>query len=184
MQTELSSTQIAQLTAILTGGGHKRSATKADAIKRFSSVASDAGLRNIETVLSAPYDKANQIVVNFKTGTKADKKLTTISAVAAAIESGDAEALQIVAEAAKVEPAPVVRQRERKAKVTTPRGKTKNEIMLDMVCAPGGATEAEICEAIGWKACLVTLRRAAASAGVVLRAEKPKGGKSRFFGTR
>jgi len=42
--TELSSIQIAKLTAVITGGGFKRSATKADAIKRFLKVAAEKGI--------------------------------------------------------------------------------------------------------------------------------------------
>ncbi len=85
------------------------------------------------------------------------------------------------------EPAPAqkkARPTKAEKKDVAPRGKTKNEIMIEMVMAEGGATEAEICEAIGWKACLVTLRRACQKAGVTLRGEREGRGQSRWFGTR
>jgi hypothetical protein len=64
-------------------------------------------------------------------------------------------------------------------------GKTKNEVMLDMVCRKRGATEAEICEQIGWKACLVTLKRAAEKFRVSLTSEKDKTtNRNRYFGAR
>jgi hypothetical protein len=64
-------------------------------------------------------------------------------------------------------------------------GKTKNEIMLDMICRKRGATEAEICEQIGWKACLVTLKRAAEKFAVKLTSEKDKAtNRNRYFGVR
>jgi hypothetical protein len=59
--------------------------------------------------------------------------------------------------------------------------KTKNETMLDMAKSPTGATEAEICAVLGWKGCIVTLRRAAEKAGLKLTSEKQKGGKARYF---
>ena len=61
---------------------------------------------------------------------------------------------------------------------------SKKAIMLDMVLAEGGATEQEICDAIGWKACLVTLKRVAAEVKATLRAEKVKGERTRYFATR
>ena len=64
MNTELASTQIAQLTAIMTGGGYKRSATKADAIKRFVKVATENGLgtTTIEAILACPSDAAENVL--------------------------------------------------------------------------------------------------------------------------
>jgi hypothetical protein len=68
---------------------------------------------------------------------------------------------------------------------TSGKGKTKNEIMLDMICRKRGATEAEICEQIGWKACLVTLKRAAEKFAVKLTSEKDKAtNRNRYFGAR
>lgn len=56
---------------------------------------------------------------------------------------------------------------------------TKKAVILDMIRRPGGATEAEICSAIGWKACAVTLRRVCRKAGftpVLIKVEgEPRG---------
>ena len=104
------------------------------------------------------------------------------------------------------EPAKPAKRKEAKAKIKTktkakggvttgvaknpkpvrPDGsKTKKEQMLDMVCRPEGATEAEICEAIGgWKKCRTTLYRSAAASNVALRAEKVAGAKQRYFNAR
>jgi len=63
------------------------------------------------------------------------------------------------------------------------RQNSKQSVMLDMVLRASGATEAEICKKLGWKACLVTLRRTCERVGVELRREPGKdGGKSRYFG--
>lgn len=45
---------------------------------------------------------------------------------------------------------------------------SKMATMLDMVLTPRGATEDEICAAIGWKKCRVTLQRTAKKAGAEL----------------
>jgi len=66
---------------------------------------------------------------------------------------------------------------EKPAEKTVAPG-SKKAIMLDMVLRPEGATEEDICKAIGWKACLVTLRRTAVEAGVELTREKVKGSKT------
>lgn len=87
----------------------------------------------------------------------------------------------IAAETPEAEPKPrKVRAAKPKAEPKE-KGKTKRDVMLDMVRRPEGATEQEICEAIGWKACLVTLRRAAVAEGITLRVEKAKGSRSRYF---
>lgn len=52
------------------------------------------------------------------------------------------------------------------------RAGSKMATMLDMALRPVGATEAEICAAIGWKHCRVTLTRAAAKANYDLSHER------------
>jgi hypothetical protein len=64
------------------------------------------------------------------------------------------------------------------------KGPTKREIMLSMASRKEGATEAEICEAIGWKACLVTLRRVCEAEGYDLRTERQKGARARYYATK
>lgn len=49
-------------------------------------------------------------------------------------------------------------------------------VILEMIRRPGGATEAEICAAIGWKACAVTLRRVGFTPVLIkAKGEKPGG---------
>lgn len=49
---------------------------------------------------------------------------------------------------------------------------SKMATMIDMTLRPKGATEAAICEEIGWKKCRVTLKRTAEKAGYDLMHEK------------
>ncbi|ACL61736.1 DUF3489 domain-containing protein [Methylobacterium nodulans] len=77
------------------------------------------------------------------------------------------------------------KEKPAKAADGQPRAGSKNEQMLAMVLAEGGATEEEICKAIGWKACAVTLKRAAAKAGISLTLVKQPGEKrGRYVGQR
>lgn len=52
---------------------------------------------------------------------------------------------------------------------------SKQAQMLDMVLAPTGATEAEICKALGWKKCRVTLKRVCEKVGAALVSTKNDG---------
>lgn len=61
-----------------------------------------------------------------------------------------------------------------------PRPGSKNAFMLEMVLTVEGATEAEICAAIGWKACAVTLTRVVRAAGMELQSIKVKGERCRY----
>jgi hypothetical protein len=64
------------------------------------------------------------------------------------------------------------------------RSGSKMAMMIDMVLAPGGATEAEVCKKLGWKACLVTLKRTAEKGGydLTFKVEETKdGSKRRYF---
>jgi hypothetical protein len=57
---------------------------------------------------------------------------------------------------------------------------SKESTMIDMVTA-GWVTEAEVCAKLGWKACMVTLRRACDKVGMELvRRKNPDGGKSQY----
>jgi hypothetical protein len=71
----------------------------------------------------------------------------------------------------------------REAKVSGPktlpfRKGSKSEKMVLMVIEPKDATEAEICKAIGWEGCAVTLRRAVKRAGLTLKSSKNDAGKT------
>ncbi len=157
----LTTTDICAMTAQLTGGDVKRAATKDAALTRFRKIAAEKGV-DADLIL----DNAD----DFLAGKPVNRK--------AALDLIEAEAP--APEVVKVKKAKAAKPKAEAA----PKGPTKNQMMLDMVCRAEGATEQEICEAIGWKACLVTLRRASAAAGVTLRAEKQKGGRARYFGTR
>lgn len=66
MQTDLSTNQIAQLTAILTGAGLKRSATKADAQKRFLAVAALHKIENATDLLTMSFEAAQSMAEKIK----------------------------------------------------------------------------------------------------------------------
>jgi hypothetical protein len=56
-------------------------------------------------------------------------------------------------------------------------------LLVDTVCRPKGATNAELCETVGWAQCMPYVKSSAAKAGVVIRTEKVDG-VMRYFGTR
>ena len=58
MNTTLSTSEVAQLTAILTGGGFKRANTKEAAVKRFLTVAASTGIADAEALLAKSFDEA------------------------------------------------------------------------------------------------------------------------------
>lgn len=167
--TKLSAVQIAELTAAVAGGAPKRAATRDAAAKRFIKVATEAGLCAPEELLDWTFDNARE---------ELRRALGSIEVGNEIQKEKRKAALEVAAKAAPKAKA------EKPAKVETAKEPTKREIMLDMVCSKTGATEAEICERIGWKACLVTLKRAAAASGVTLRVEKQKGERARYFGSR
>jgi hypothetical protein len=57
-------------------------------------------------------------------------------------------------------------------------------VLVDTVCRPEGATNTELCAAVGWAQCLPAMRKAADKAGVTVRVEKVSGQPARYFGTR
>jgi hypothetical protein len=70
------------------------------------------------------------------------------------------------------------------ATAPTATGKTlsKNAVMLEMVRDQAGATEAEICSRLGWKACRATLGRVVQKSGLALRSAKDEAtGRNRYF---
>lgn len=50
---------------------------------------------------------------------------------------------------------------------------SKMATMLDMALRPEGATEAQICKALGWKKCRVTLKRTCEKVGATLNQSRP-----------
>lgn len=55
------------------------------------------------------------------------------------------------------------------------RAGSKQAIMLDMVSKPEGATEQELCKALDWKKCRVTLKRVVEKVGAKMTSEKVEG---------
>lgn len=164
ISTEISKDKIAQLTAILTGGGFKRAATKEAATKRFLAVAGERGIPSPEALLGLDFDGAAErlrIFLKPKPAAAPVPRQSRMEKIAAVVKKPASKPA-----AAKAEKEP-----------------TKRARLLSMVCTPEGATHAELCEALGWKSCLVTLRRAAAAAGVTIRVERVKGEPARYFGT-
>jgi hypothetical protein len=79
---------------------------------------------------------------------------------------------------------PVETVAEAASEPVTPKAASKNAVMLDMVRASTGATEAEICAAVGWKACRATLGRVTQKAGLTLSSVKDDAtGRNRYFAT-
>lgn len=62
------------------------------------------------------------------------------------------------------------------------RVNSKHVKVLEMVKRPEGATEQEICDAIGWVQCLATMGRVIKKAGLAVRKEKdPKTNRTRYW---
>lgn len=57
-------------------------------------------------------------------------------------------------------------------------------ILVDTVCRKEGATNEELCKAVGWKQCLPAMKKYADKAGVTITTKKEKGEPTRYFGTR
>jgi hypothetical protein len=64
----VSAIQIAQLTAIITGGGFKRANSKAAAEARFIKVATEAGIKNAADIVKGPYDMAEHVIREHQAG--------------------------------------------------------------------------------------------------------------------
>ncbi|RWX72579.1 hypothetical protein [Mesorhizobium sp. M2A.F.Ca.ET.039.01.1.1] len=60
----LSSQQIAQLTAMITGGGYKRAASKEAALKRFENVAAERGIATDRIIGAATFDQAKSVLAH------------------------------------------------------------------------------------------------------------------------
>lgn len=62
MQTNLSGTQIAKLTAAILGTGFRRANSKEAAVKRFMTVAAERGIASPESILAMAYDAASTAI--------------------------------------------------------------------------------------------------------------------------
>jgi hypothetical protein len=57
-------------------------------------------------------------------------------------------------------------------------------LLVDSVLRKAGATHKELCQIVGWKACLPFLLKSCQQAKVRLRKEKEQGGQIRYYGTK
>lgn len=62
------------------------------------------------------------------------------------------------------------------------RAGTKLALLADTICRPTGATHDELCQVVGWTACLPMAMKACEKAEISLRREK-EGRLTRYFGT-
>lgn len=160
--TTFTATEIAKLTAIITGGGFKRAADKAAAVRRFGNVLAE----RIGSDARAP------IILGIADFPSAADYLRAV--IAEADRDAEPEAPAEEAPAAEPEaPAEVEAPTPPKAK----REGSKQACMMAMLAAPEGATVAEVAEAMGW---LPHTTRAAISvkarkAGATLTTEKVEG---------
>jgi hypothetical protein len=157
--TNLSATEVAKLTATITGGGFKRSANKAEAVARFTKVAAEKGIKPeaIEAILAAD-GAAQSVMAGYleaqaapKVDHSASNKLIA-DAMAAdpdlAAPARRKAALALV-EAKAPEAKPARKPRAPKAE-KEPRGPTKIDAVVALLKAPDGATMDQITEATGW----------------------------------
>lgn len=199
--TNLSTSALCVLTARLTGKPATRTATKAKALDRLASAfatrfGEDRASAYLPELLVCASESDALARLDAWAGafdaeddaTRREAQALGLDAVAAAGIECDAVARPAkrghkAKRADAPETATVAPKAKRAAKAASdaPKAPTKRETMLVMVRRPEGATEAEICETIGWKACLVTLRRAAVAAGLTLRSEKQEKGRARYF---
>lgn len=59
---------------------------------------------------------------------------------------------------------------------------TKLALLADTICRPAGATHDELCQVVGWSACLPMAMKACEKAEITLRRQK-EGRLTRYFGT-
>lgn len=60
---------------------------------------------------------------------------------------------------------------------------SKMALLVDTVCRQSGATNDQLCTAVGWAQCLPMMKKGCEKAGVKLRTEKVDGKPTRYFGT-
>lgn len=65
-----------------------------------------------------------------------------------------------------------------------PKPGTAAAILINTICRKKGATNEELCQAVGWEECLPAVKKYAAKAGVALTTKKEPGQLTRYFGRR
>lgn len=167
--TNLSTTQIAQLTATVTGGSYKRAADKDAAIRRFINACTEKGIADPSATIALDFDAA-----------KADlaAKMSMFDAPTVAPAASRRAAFKVIeAEAPVPTIAKNVRATKAQAGEPTQRQGTKKAAMIEMLRAPEGTTIAAIMEKTGWQAHTVRGAFAGAlkKAGLSVASEKIEG---------
>lgn len=117
--TNLSATQIAQLTATMTGGVFKRANSKEAAVKRYLTVAADKGIHDASATLGLEFDAAKADLIRKMIG---DAPLP---------KSGRKAALAIASDQAAAEIAKPKRERKAKPATETRPAAGKRAAVLD-----------------------------------------------------
>lgn len=199
MTKQLSAVQISQLTAIITGGGYKRAATRDAAAKRFLKVADEAGISAPTAILDMSFEAASAVIqtelnaANAASEPVAKPAAKRKAAPAAAAETDTNavdEAMQKFERASgKERDADFMRDlfrevfeagRAARSRRSTGRsGPTKREIAANLLQRPEGCTSRDILDATGWPA--VSVPAVAKASGLTLRQEKD-GRATRYYG--
>lgn len=199
MTTKLSALEISKLTAVITGGGYKRAATRDAAAKRFLKVADEAGISAPTAILDMSFEAASAVVqtelnaANAASEPVAKPAAKRKAAPAAAAETDTNavdEAMQKFERAsAKERDADFMRDlfrevfeagRAARSRRSTGRsGPTKREIAANLLQRPEGCTARDILDATGWPA--VSVPAIAKASGLTLRQEKD-GRATRYYG--
>lgn len=159
------SSELVRLFNAATGSQVARFQDRATGVKRLTAALS-------ERRLTLEMEDDRLVIRSEEVGDTHPTDLPVIDANAG-VEAGEQQPT-----AAAVEPAPKVV--ELPATGWAPKDGSKNAIMLSMVAREGGASQSEICAALGWKRCRVTLKRAAIKAGLTLKLVKVAGAESRY----
>ncbi|MCA1776058.1 MAG: DUF3489 domain-containing protein [Loktanella sp.] len=153
--TNLSAIQIAKLTAMIEGGGHKRSATKDKAIAKLTAALAAADRADlIDAIMAAPDFDAARALIAAPTPKAEEapmpswaKNLDKAASIAEGRKNGDLPPAP--APKPKADPAPAPADREILNGTPLPKPTTKTRIMLDMMRRPEGTTREEIVKAGG-----------------------------------
>jgi len=188
----LSAIQIAQLTAIITGGGYKRPNSRVAAIKRFMKTAVGAGVKAAEGFLGMPFDKACEELRAELEILKGGGRPAHTNAKPSSTPHFEADPIEDAMRkfiGSDVRDDDFMRDlfREvfeagRAARSRRPTGRsgpTKREIAANLLQRPEGCTSRDILDATGWPA--VSVPAIAKASGLTLRQEKD-GRVTRYYG--
>lgn len=186
MTTKLSALEISKLTAVITGGGFKRAASRDAAAKRFINVAAEAGIAAPGGFLDMDFDTATADLRAELSIMKGGKAKPTGQQQAASDPIEDAmrkfigadvrddnfmrDLFREVFEAGRA---------ARRQRTKSSNGPTKREIAAGLLQRTEGCTARDILDATGWPA--VSVPAIAKASGMKLRQEKD-GRVNRYYG--